>query len=80
MKHKKIFEKVRQLIDERELEDENLETARNELFALVEAPPVGVDWLHEVKHHGYCVQLIVQGGKARLYSDQVKGELLEALA
>lgn len=36
MKHEKVFEKVRKLIDERELDDENLETARDELFALVE--------------------------------------------
>lgn len=36
MKHKKIFDKVRKLIDERELDDWNLETARDELFALVE--------------------------------------------
>ena len=36
MKHEKIFQKVRKLIDERELDDENLETARDELFALVE--------------------------------------------
>lgn len=36
MKHERIFRKVRKLIDERELDDENLETARDELFALVE--------------------------------------------
>ena len=36
MKHKKIFEKVRKLIDERELDEANLEAARDELFALVE--------------------------------------------
>ncbi len=36
MKHEKIFQKVRKLIDERELNDENLETARDELFAIVE--------------------------------------------
>ena len=36
MKHEKIFQKVRQLIDERELDDTNLETARDELFAVVE--------------------------------------------
>jgi tetratricopeptide (TPR) repeat protein len=36
MKHQKTFEKVRKLIDERETHDENLETARDELFALVE--------------------------------------------
>lgn len=36
MKHEKTFQKVRKLIDERELDDANLETARDELFALVE--------------------------------------------
>ena len=36
MKHEKIFRNVRKLIDERELDDANLETARDELFALVE--------------------------------------------
>ncbi len=36
MKHEEIFQKVRKLIDERELDEWNLETARDELFALVE--------------------------------------------
>ena len=36
MKHEKIFQKVRKLIDERELDETNLETGRDELFALVE--------------------------------------------
>jgi len=36
MKHKEIFDKVRKLIDERELDEWNLETARDELFAIVE--------------------------------------------
>jgi tetratricopeptide (TPR) repeat protein len=36
MKHEKTFRKVRKLINERELDDENLETARDELFELVE--------------------------------------------
>ena len=36
MKNEKIFDKARKLIDERELDDANLETARDELFALVE--------------------------------------------
>jgi tetratricopeptide (TPR) repeat protein len=36
MKHEKTFQKVRKLIDERELDDSNLETARDELFAIVE--------------------------------------------
>ena len=45
MKHEKIFDKVRKLIDERELDDENLETARDELFALVEKDSE-VDWAY----------------------------------
>lgn len=36
MKHEKTFQKVRKLIDEREVDDANLETARDELFSLVE--------------------------------------------
>lgn len=36
MKDEKIYQKVRRLIDEREVSDENLETARDELIALVE--------------------------------------------
>ncbi len=36
MKHKNIFNSVRKLIDERELDDANLETARDDLIELVE--------------------------------------------
>ncbi len=36
MKHKNIFLRVRKLIDERELDDANLEAARDELFTIVE--------------------------------------------
>ena len=36
MEHEKIFQKVRKLIDEREIDDNNLEAARDELFTLVE--------------------------------------------
>ncbi len=36
MKHEKIFRQARKLIDEREVDDANLETARDQLFALVE--------------------------------------------
>ena len=36
MKHKQVFDKVRKLIDEREVDESNLETARDELFAIVE--------------------------------------------
>jgi tetratricopeptide (TPR) repeat protein len=36
MKHEEIFERVRQLIDERELDDENMEEAHEELIELIE--------------------------------------------
>lgn len=36
MKHEKVFQKVRKLIDERELDEANLEMARDLLFELVE--------------------------------------------
>ena len=39
MKHKKIFEKVRKLIDERELDADNLDTVYGELTELVETDP-----------------------------------------
>ncbi len=45
MKHEKIFQKVRKLIDERELDDANLETARDELFAIVETDSE-CDWAY----------------------------------
>ena len=39
MKHKKIFNSVRKLIDERELDDEYLDTAHDKLAELVEEDP-----------------------------------------
>ena len=45
MKHKKIFQKVRKLIDERELDDANLEAARDELFTIVEGD-AECDWAY----------------------------------
>ena len=45
MTHKKIFDTVRKLIDERELDEANLETARDELIALVEKDPE-CDWAY----------------------------------
>jgi tetratricopeptide (TPR) repeat protein len=36
MKHEKIYKKVRKLIDERELDEDNMETAHEELVELVE--------------------------------------------
>ena len=32
---------------------------------LVEEPPAGDGWIHEIKHDGYRVQIIVDGGRAR---------------
>ena len=45
MKHEKIFRKARKLIDERELDDSNLETARDELIELVEED-AECDWAY----------------------------------
>jgi bifunctional non-homologous end joining protein LigD len=39
-----------------------------QLCKLVDAPPSGKDWLHEVKFDGYRMQLRVEGGKARLFT------------
>jgi ATP-dependent DNA ligase len=33
--------------------------------ALVEEPPAGQGWVHEIKHDGYRVQIIVDRGRAR---------------
>ncbi len=37
-----------------------------QLTRVVETPPSGADWVHEVKLDGYRMQLRVEGGKARL--------------
>ncbi len=37
-----------------------------QLTRVVETPPGGADWVHEVKLDGYRMQLRVEGGKARL--------------
>jgi bifunctional non-homologous end joining protein LigD len=34
----------------------------------VEQPPAGDGWIHEVKHDGYRMQLIVDGSVARIFS------------
>ena len=39
-----------------------------QLCKLLDAPPSGKDWLHEVKFDGYRMQLHVQAGKAKLYT------------
>jgi bifunctional non-homologous end joining protein LigD len=39
-----------------------------QLARLVEQPPAGSDWVHEVKFDGYRMQLRVENGKARLFT------------
>jgi bifunctional non-homologous end joining protein LigD len=39
-----------------------------QLCSLVDAPPSGKDWVHEVKFDGYRIQLRVESGKARLFT------------
>jgi DNA ligase D-like protein (predicted ligase) len=36
--------------------------------AAAATPPLGADWIHEIKHDGYRTQLLVEDGKARAYS------------
>ena len=35
---------------------------------LVETPPDGDGWVHEVKHDGYRTEFIVEGGRARAFT------------
>lgn len=35
---------------------------------LVDAPPVGDGWIHEIKHDGWRVQLVVEGGDVRAFT------------
>lgn len=35
---------------------------------LVDEPPEGLGWIHEIKHDGYRTQIIVQDGEARAYT------------
>lgn len=35
---------------------------------LVDEPPEGEDWVHEIKYDGYRTQLIIEDGQARLYT------------
>jgi bifunctional non-homologous end joining protein LigD len=39
-----------------------------ELTRLVEQPPSGQDWVHEIKFDGYRIQLRVAGGEVHLYT------------
>jgi DNA ligase D-like protein (predicted ligase) len=38
------------------------------LPTLVAEPPAGDGWLHEIKHDGYRTLVVVQGGRARVYT------------
>lgn len=40
--------------------------ARPELATLVEFPPTGKEWLHEIKYDGYRIMAFVENGKAQL--------------
>jgi bifunctional non-homologous end joining protein LigD len=35
---------------------------------LVEAPPEGANWIHEIKHDGYRMQLVIDGTRVWLFS------------
>lgn len=35
---------------------------------LVDAPPTGDGWIHEIKHDGYRVQLVIDGGSIRVFT------------
>lgn len=35
---------------------------------LVEVPPTGDNWIHEIKYDGYRTQVIVEDGKARAFT------------
>ncbi len=39
-----------------------------QLARLVERPPAGKDWVHEIKFDGYRLQMRVEDGKARLFT------------
>src|SRR5262245_2849339 len=39
-----------------------------QLARLVEEPPVGPDWLHEIKYDGYRTELIIERGRARAFT------------
>jgi bifunctional non-homologous end joining protein LigD len=38
------------------------------LPTLVERPPEGDDWIHEIKYDGYRTELVIQGGKAQAFT------------
>ena len=49
---------------------ERLRPIRTMQPTLVDAPPAGAGWIHEIKYDGYRLELLVEGGSARAYSRQ----------
>jgi bifunctional non-homologous end joining protein LigD len=39
-----------------------------QLATLVDQPPMGEGWIHEIKHDGYRTQLVIERGAARAYT------------
>jgi bifunctional non-homologous end joining protein LigD len=39
-----------------------------QLASPVDQPPEGKHWIHEVKHDGYCCQVLVEQGRARVFT------------
>jgi ATP-dependent DNA ligase len=39
-----------------------------QLPSLVEEPPEGKHWIHEIKHDGYRSMVVLEGGKARVFT------------
>ena len=39
-----------------------------QLSTLVEKPPEGPGWIHEIKYDGYRTELLIQDGKARAFT------------
>jgi bifunctional non-homologous end joining protein LigD len=39
-----------------------------QLSSPVEQPPEGKHWIHEIKHDGYRCQVVVERGKARVFT------------
>jgi DNA ligase D-like protein (predicted polymerase) len=56
------------------------------LPTLVDAPPDGEDWLHEIKHDGYRTQIVIAGGSVRAFAPDGEdwsgrcGPLIDAVA
>jgi DNA ligase D-like protein (predicted ligase) len=47
---------------------ERLRFIEPQLPTLVEAPPEGKRWIHEIKHDGYRSQVLIESGRARVFT------------